>query len=200
MEVLRLKNISIGIIAEMDKGEKKAVSQNIEKIYDEIEDLTNIKPKQDASYWAISILPPVPIHGGSSGNYSHLTENDIALISHEMFHWWNGSTLKTNEEVKWIKEGFTKYYEGKLILKTGIWSDDGFRWFIENTNEELFKGSNPQRINFITLSNNYSLIIVWKSIINYLVFSEDGCILYEKYSYQDYSALGYGIIAIWMYQ
>lgn len=155
IKITKFKNLSIGIIDKMDENQGRILSENIKDIYEEIEDLSGFKLKQDASYWTINILPPIPIHGGASGNYSLLTENSMSFISHEIFHWWNGITLTTDKEANWIDEGFTKYYEGKLLLNTGIWSDVEFNSFIENTNEELFLGSKPKPINLIDVSNNY---------------------------------------------
>ncbi|MCG8639263.1 MAG: hypothetical protein MI862_05990, partial [Desulfobacterales bacterium] len=126
MEIKKSKNLSIGIIEKLNEDKKTATYQNIIRIYRTIEEITGLQLKRDASFWAVSILPPVPIHGGSSGNYSLLTEDGISFISHEIFHWWNGFALKSSNEASWIQEGFTEYYEGKVLLKAGIWSDNDF--------------------------------------------------------------------------
>lgn len=156
IKITRFKKLAIGIIDKMDPKKEKALAENIKKIYEEIENLTGFQPEQDASYWTINILPPVPIHGGASGSYSLLTENNISTISHEIFHWWNGFTLNSDKKTKWIKEGFTRYYEGKILLNIGLQSDDEFKKFLERRKEELFKEVLPRPINLINVSKNYN--------------------------------------------
>lgn len=152
IEVIRFKDISIGIVKEMDKAVQEVTSQNIEKIYNEIEMITGISTEKESSFWAISILPPIPIHGGVAGSYSLLTEDDISIICHEMFHWWNGNLIESANDVNWFKEGFTTYYQGKILLKTGIWSEDDFNQYIQNLISELNKdGQTP--INLIAASS-----------------------------------------------
>ena len=153
MEIKKSKNLSIGIIEKLNEDKKTATYQNIIRIYRTIEEITGLQLKRDASFWAVSILPPVPIHGGSSGNYSLLTEDGISFISHEIFHWWNGFALKSSNEASWIQEGFTEYYEGKVLLKAGIWSDNDFNKFIANLKKGLWVDGKAQPINLITASN-----------------------------------------------
>ena len=114
--------------------------------------MTGILPKQDAPYWSVSIVPPVPVHGGSSGNYSLVTQNDISTICHEMFHWWNGFTLKSENEATWFKEGFTRYYEGKVLFETGIWTEEEYAKFLQIIEEELIGGGESEPINLIDAS------------------------------------------------
>ncbi len=47
------------------------------------------------------------------------------LLSHEMFHEWNGNTIQAKEAdrfVTWFSEGFTDYY-ARRILRAGGWLD-----------------------------------------------------------------------------
>lgn len=155
LDVIKVEKMSTGVVKEKDNYEAQATFEDIKIIYQEIERLTGFKPHQMASYWTINILPPVPIHGGASGSYSVLSQNDISFISHEIFHWWNGFTLKTNGETQWLKEGFTEYYESKVLKNIGIWSEAEFQSCMEKTKAELFEENNPKPINLVGVSKKY---------------------------------------------
>lgn len=47
------------------------------------------------------------------------------LISHELFHYWNGRVLQNEEPeelVYWFSEGVTEYYGLRLLRDSGMWS------------------------------------------------------------------------------
>lgn len=80
----------------------------------------------------------------SSPNHVKAYNNFLNLISHEYFHTWNVKQLKPSvltridyskenyTEELWIAEGSTSYYDGLIILRTGLYSLELF--FEEITN------------------------------------------------------------------
>lgn len=153
IEIIKYNHISIGIVEKMSKEEAAITASNIERMYEEIVNMTGIHPKASSSFWALNILPPEPIYGGAAGENSLLTNNDINTIAHEMFHWWNGLTVDSNQEANWIKEGFTTYYEGKILYKAGIWTEDEFKHHINNLEAMLNKYKITEPIDLIEASN-----------------------------------------------
>lgn len=85
--------------------------------------MLQVDPLSDAPMWAVSIVPDDPIHGGAAGTNSLICSPDLGTLVHEMFHWWNGHTLQYTKDANWIQEGFTTYYEGKLLRRSGYWND-----------------------------------------------------------------------------
>jgi predicted metalloprotease with PDZ domain len=59
-----------------------------------------------------------------------------------MFHWWNGDAVKTTPDANWIHEGFTEYYEGKMLYEAEIWSS-------AELNEHLDKLHNRKGLEFV---------------------------------------------------
>jgi predicted metalloprotease with PDZ domain len=49
-------------------------------------------------------------------------------ISHEIFHIWNGTKIKTNNSdlMLWLSEGFTERYASSFALQTGIITEDEY--------------------------------------------------------------------------
>jgi len=47
-------------------------------------------------------------------------------MAHEMFHYWNGnySIAGKSEDVHWFTEGFTEYYSGLSLMRTGVIPED----------------------------------------------------------------------------
>jgi predicted metalloprotease with PDZ domain len=37
-----------------------------------------------------------------------------------MFHWWNRRTIQFTKDANWIEEGFTTYYAGKALVRSGF--------------------------------------------------------------------------------
>lgn len=99
---------------------------NIPRIFNAYVEMTKVQPITSLPMWAITILPQKPIYGGASGESSLVTEDDLSVLAHEIFHWWNGVTFVTTKDANWIKEGFSKYYEAKVLFKLGLLTEDDF--------------------------------------------------------------------------
>ncbi len=91
-----------------------------------MQEITQVAPAGHTPAWALTILPAEPIHGGASGTGSLVVEDDLAVVAHEVFHWWNGATVPSSIEAGWFKEGFTVYYTGKALYQAGLWSEAEF--------------------------------------------------------------------------
>ncbi len=116
----------LGVYRGLEEEQRDRLLQDIPQLFETIGKLTGISPISTTHYRALTILPNDPIHGGASGVNSLVTSDDLDTISHEMFHWWNGDAVRTMPDANWIREGFTEYYEGKVLYSAGIWSSDEF--------------------------------------------------------------------------
>jgi hypothetical protein len=125
----------LGVYAGLDEEQRDRILQDVPQLFEAMGELTRISPRSATPYWALTILPREPIHGGASGIGSLVTLDEISTISHEMFHWWNGDIVKTTPDAGWIQEGFTKYYEGKILYEAGIWSADEFHEHLDKLYE-----------------------------------------------------------------
>lgn len=114
----------LGVYAGLDEEQQERILRDIPRLFETMGELTGVTPRSVTPYWALTILPHDPIQGGASGINSLVTSDEMSTISHEMFHWWNGRTVETTPDANWIREGFTKYYEGKVLHSAGIWSSD----------------------------------------------------------------------------
>lgn len=110
-------------------------------------------PAGKTGRWALTILPEEPIHGGSSGTGSLVTGPELYILSHEMFHWWNGETVGTTPDANWIKEGFTKYYEGKMLYRAGLWDDDDYAYHLGKPGAKLRRGDDPVYLDLVRSSD-----------------------------------------------
>ncbi len=116
----------LGVYAELDKEQHDRFLRTIPQLFETMGKLTGISPVGVTPYWALTILPSDPIRGGASGINSLITSDELSTISHEMFHWWDGDAVQSAPEAGWIREGFTEYYEGKVLYSAGIWSAEEF--------------------------------------------------------------------------
>lgn len=112
----------LGVYTGLRKEQLDRFLQDVPQLFETMGKLTKLSPESGTPYWALTILPSDPIHGGASGIGSLVTSDEISTISHEMFHWWNGDVVETTPDANWIREGFTEYYEGRALYSAGIWS------------------------------------------------------------------------------
>jgi len=63
---------------------------------------------------------------------SDLFDIQMAVISHEFFHNWNGEALKpASDRFQWFTEGVTVYYSYEILLDLGIISDRQYAFQID---------------------------------------------------------------------
>lgn len=148
--------LSIGIFEDMSDEEATRLVKLIGSIHEEFAAITRFVPEQKASYWAVNILPPRPIHGGAAGSYSVLTERSMTTVAHEMFHWWNGLTIDSADEANWLKEGFTTYYEGKVLRNIGYWTDAQFASHLRELERILWTENPSLTLNLTDISIRFT--------------------------------------------
>lgn len=129
-------NLSIAVYKGFERRVHKKYLYLIPSAYNEIYRMTNLKPK-DSSKMTITILPHEMTYGGSAGIYSIVSEDSEDTVVHEMFHWWNGMTLQIASDATWIKEGFTTYFTGKILMKSGVWSETRFADYMRGLETEF---------------------------------------------------------------
>ncbi len=68
------------------------------------------------------------------------------LLAHEMFHEWNGSTIRLAQPERrgyWFSEGFTDFYARRLLARNGLLDEDEF---VASWNRRLTEfATHPQR-------------------------------------------------------
>lgn len=134
-EEVENSTLLLGVYAGFNQKQLDRVRRDIPNLFKTMRELTRISPRSVTPYWALTVLPREPIHGGAAGTSSVITCDDISTISHEMFHWWNGRTVETTPDANWIEEGFTKYYEGKALYSAGVWSSEDLREHLDKLYE-----------------------------------------------------------------
>lgn len=146
----------LGVYAGLGQAEKDRFLRDIPVLFETMGKTTGLAPDSETPYWALTILPSEPIGGGSSGTNSLVTSNKLPTISHEIFHWWNGDTINTTPDADWIHEGFTTYYEGKMLYAAGIWSLDEFNQYLDGLYEDLERtpGGTPAPLNLVQASED----------------------------------------------
>lgn len=130
---------SLAVYNGLEQSERDDYLKNIPIILSEFTRMTGIIPVQKAPYRAITILPHEPIYGGASGTSSLVTENTLEVLAHEIFHWWNGETIDTTKDANWIKEGFTKYYEVKVLVEAGLMTPVELKDHMARIGNELYQ-------------------------------------------------------------
>ncbi len=145
-------SLVLGVYDGLGESQKDWLLRGIPRLFETMAAATEVSPRGLTPSWALTVLPAEPIGGGASGVGSLVTSNRINVIAHEMFHWWNGSTVVSVPEANWIKEGFTSYYEGKMLLMSGIWSYQEFTARLAGFRAGLRKGGDPGPVNLIRAS------------------------------------------------
>jgi hypothetical protein len=145
-------SLVLGVYDGLGERQKDRLSRGIPRLFETIAAATEVSPRGLTPSWALTVLPAEPIGGGASGVGSLVTSNRINVIAHEMFHWWNGATIVSVPEANWIKEGFTSYYEGKMLLMSGIWSLQEFTARLAGFRAGLWEDGDPGPVNLIRAS------------------------------------------------
>jgi hypothetical protein len=125
----------------------------VPSLFHAMQEMTGFAPLSRAPYWAVTILPEDPIHGGAAGTNSLVVCDDLVTISHEIFHWWNGRTLQFTPDANWIEEGFTTYYAGKALAHAGIWTTGDQGSYLRKLTNQLWGNRPPQPVNLVEASN-----------------------------------------------
>jgi len=102
--------------------------------------------------FTVSLIPLAPLKTMSALGGRGLSESFVifadpatslksmtSLIAHEGFHLWNPGRLgglQGDDQAKeyWFSEGFTDFFETRLLLKSGLWTLEDF---VSNANERL---------------------------------------------------------------
>ncbi len=113
----------LGVYEGLPADRREALARQIPLLFETMRKQTGFAPVSRTCYWSLAVVPTEPIHGGASGTGSLVTQDDLFVIAHEMFHWWNGATLSTTADANWLKEGFTTYYAAKSLYASGLWSE-----------------------------------------------------------------------------
>ena len=90
-----------------------------------------------ARYYLIAAVPAVGGTGGTAFTHALVMYADTTsrlsgfatLVSHEMFHEWNGHAIRTagiEGGMKWLSEGFTEFFADRFARDAGVLSPDQF--------------------------------------------------------------------------
>jgi predicted metalloprotease with PDZ domain len=90
-----------------------------------------------ARYYLVAALPAVGGTGGTAFTHALVMYSDTtsqlssfaSLLSHEMFHEWNGHAMRmagTEGGMKWLSEGFTDFFADRFSREAGLLSRDSY--------------------------------------------------------------------------
>ncbi|KPL05620.1 hypothetical protein AMJ85_11560 [candidate division BRC1 bacterium SM23_51] len=142
----------LGVYTGLSEDEQEGFLRDIPSLFEAMVRTTGVSPDSRAPYWTLTVLPHEPVSGGASGMNSLVVHNKLSTIAHEMFHWWNGRTIQTTPDANWIKEGFTTYYEGKILYAAGLWSEEKFSDYVDYLRMKLWRDREPTPIDLLEAS------------------------------------------------
>lgn len=133
--------LSVAVFTGLDEG----VLNLLPKAYGELLRIFGMPPSSSASGWAVTVLPDNPLYGGAAGVNSLISTANPQVLVHEMVHWWVGHTIAFKPDANWVQEGFTTYYEGRVLRDIGWWNSGAFADFLNRHSSQLYgqQGSRP---------------------------------------------------------
>lgn len=146
----------IGVYTGLDPVIRDELSKQIPALFETMRVLAGFDPASQTCYWSLAVLPGQSIQGSASGIGSLVIEPDQTRIAQEMFSWWNGQTLTTTNDARWLTEGFTMYYAAKALWKAGVWTEAEFLTEMERAIKKISAGGQVLPIDLIKLSNRPS--------------------------------------------
>ena len=92
---------------------------------------------RSARYYLVAALPAVGGTGGTAFTHALVMYSDTtsqlsgfaSLLSHEMFHEWNGHAMRTagtEGGMKWLSEGFTYFFADRFSRDAGLLSRESY--------------------------------------------------------------------------
>lgn len=141
IEVPALRNTYLGVgpfshadvdslrIAVYENGElpTDALLELLPEVFKHLVELFGAEPVGSSPIWTVTVLPDDPLRGGAAGVNSLIGTQEPSLLAHEMIHWWLGRSIQFSPDAHWIEEGFTTYYEGRVLRDVGVWTEEQFQ-------------------------------------------------------------------------
>jgi hypothetical protein len=183
----------VGVYDGLASDRREILSRQIPILFETMKQVTGFSPVTHTCYWSLAILPPEPIHGGASGSGSLVVQDDVSVIAHEMFHWWNGATLSTTADANWLKEGFTSYYAVKSLRLSGLWTERDFTRELDHYQSLLWQNTTPHPVNLVEASKD---LVRSNSQEAYNTVYYGGALLANQLD-QELAAKGHSLDTIW---
>ncbi len=143
----------LGVYEGLPEERSVTLGRQVPVLFETMQKMVGFSPVSNSCYWSMTIVPVESIHGGASGMGSLVVDDRVNIIAHEMFHWWNGSTIATTPDANWLKEGFTTYYAAKSAYAAGVWTEEEFLEETEKFAYRLWENGIPRAVNLIDASN-----------------------------------------------
>jgi hypothetical protein len=83
-----------------------------------------------------AVVPDAFMHGGAAGDHTIVQSSAPQVLAHEVFHWWNDSTL-TAADAMWFREGLTEYYGIRVAREAGASTPDAEAACLADLNGEM---------------------------------------------------------------
>jgi hypothetical protein len=147
--------LQIGMWQGLDSEERLRLRAAIPLLYQAIKESTGIQPSANTCFRVITILPAQPILGNVYGSGSLVVQNDLPGLARAMFLWWNGGTLRGASDAAWLQEGFSSYYQARLLMESELWSEDEFYDALQQHENSLWPQSGPQPVNLAEASRQW---------------------------------------------
>ena len=138
-------SLHVAVFAGLNQEVAQDQLQLLPSAFAELQRIFGMPPKANASKWAVTVLPDDPLHGGAAGVNSLISISNAQVLVHEMTHWWNGHTIQFVPDMNWVAEGFTTYYEGRVLRDLGWWDETEFNNHLNHQAARLYGqlGSHP---------------------------------------------------------
>ena len=93
-------------------------------------------PLKRAGPFVAAVVPDAFMHGGAAGDHTIVQSSAPQVLAHEVFHWWNDSTL-TAADAMWFREGLTEYYGIRVAREIGASTPDAEAACLADLNGEM---------------------------------------------------------------
>ncbi len=87
-------------------------------------------------HFVATVVPAGFMHGGAAGARTIVQVPEPHVLAHEVFHWWNTSTL-TGRDAGWFREGLTEFYAIEVARDAGAWSPGEAAACLADLNAEM---------------------------------------------------------------
>ena len=145
-------SLIIGLWDGLPSDERQLLQQAAPRLYESMRVTAGYPNNANTCFRAITILPDEPIEGHAIGEGSLVVEARLEELSGALFRWWTGNTYQAAPDAGWLDEGFTAYYQARLLQKSGLWTQAQFDTEVHGYQQQLWPDGTPVPLHLVQTS------------------------------------------------